>query len=124
MSGTVPIADTKAAGATVAVNIGSVNWLFTPVAKNGVATVSGGNWENQSGRIAITAGKNTWAFSARLQCAVGNTNWNEEGLLNTTIMTPGIPVFMPVTITVNGQDYGKITSGYYTAQEGNKGTLQ
>ncbi len=45
-------------------------------------------------------------------------------LINTTIMTPGIPVFMPVTITVNDQDYGKIISGYYTAREGKKGILE
>ena len=123
MSGTVPITGTKAAGATVTVSIGSVNWLFTPVAEDGIATVSGGNWENPSGKIAITAGKNKWAFSARMLCAPGNTNWNELGLLNATIMAPGIPVFMPVTINVNGQNYFKITSGYYLAQEGIKGTL-
>jgi exo-beta-1,3-glucanase (GH17 family) len=124
LTGTIPIADTKAVGADVTVNIGSNYWQFAPVAKNGTATVSGGSWENPSGRIAITAGKNKWTLSARMECAPGNTNWNEQGLLNTTIMTPGIPVFMPVTITVNGQDYNKITSGYYTAQEGKKGILE
>ncbi len=124
LTGTIPVSDTKALGATVTVNIGSVNWLFTPIAKNGVATVSGGNWENPSGRIAITAGKNKWAFSVRMECAPGNTNWNEEGLLNTTIITPGIPVFMRVTITVDGQDYDKITLGYFTAQEGKKGIMK
>ncbi|MGO8698417.1 MAG: hypothetical protein ACLQVY_11940 [Limisphaerales bacterium] len=81
LAGTIPVPDTKAPGATVTVNIGSVTWLFAPVAKSGVATVSGGNSGNPSGRIAITAGKKQWTFSARMECAPGNTNWNELGLI-------------------------------------------
>jgi hypothetical protein len=123
-TGTIPIMNTKATGANLTINIGSNSWQFAPVGKNGVASVSGGSWKNSTGKIAITTGKNTWTFSASLKCAPGNPNWNEEGILNTTIMAPGIPVFMPVTITVNGQDYFRITSGYYTAQEGKNGTMQ
>jgi exo-beta-1,3-glucanase (GH17 family) len=123
IAGTIPIEDTKAQGATITVNIGSNYWQFAPVAKNGIATASGGSWENAAGKIVITAGKNQWTFSAKLQCAPDNTVWNEQGLLNTTIMAPGIPVFMLVTITVNGQSYGRIISGYYTAQAGKTGSL-
>ena len=123
VTGTIPVADTKATGANVTVKIGSICWQFAPVGKNGVAGVSGGSWGNSVGNISITAGKNKWTFSASMKCAPGNTNWDVYGLLDTTIIAPGIPAFIPVTITVNDQGYLAITSGYYTAQSGKSGTM-
>jgi len=124
VTGTVPIAGVKASGANVTINIGSDSWQFAPVARSGVVGVTGGTWGQPSGRVAITAGKSKWAFSAKMACAPGNTNWDEVGLLNTTIMAPGIPVFVPVTIIVNGQNYARTASGYYTAQEGEAGAFE
>ena len=124
VKGELPIANTAVPGANVMVSIGSAYWQFAPAAKNGVAVVNGGNCQNPSGRLTISAGKNGWTFSAKMECASGNTNWDDDGLLNTTIPAPGIPVFMPVIITVGSQNYVQITSGYYTAKDGKNGVLK
>jgi hypothetical protein len=101
----------------------TANWDFAPAAKNGLATLNGSNVEAPGGKIVFNAGASSWTFSARLSCATGSTNWNAQGLLNTTLPSPGIPVFMPVKLTVNGQDYSKTPAGYYTAVGGKAGKM-
>ena len=124
VTGDIPLANTNATGVGVTISIGSAWWQFTLAGKNGSATVNAGNCPSPSGRILISSGKASWRLSAKMQCAAGNTNWDEKGLINATIMAPGIPIFLPISITVNNNHYMKIMAVYYTAQEGGKGLLK
>jgi exo-beta-1,3-glucanase (GH17 family) len=117
--------DAAAQGAAVTVNIGSAYWQFAPLSTNGVSTtIDGSDLENASGRLSFALGKGTGAFSASLKCAPGNTNWDGDGLLNATIMPPGIPVFMRVAINVAGQYYTNTAPCYYTALQGKRGMMK
>ena len=123
VSGTIPIVGTKPLGSYVDVSIGSMVWQFDPLSKTGAASITGANGTKQKSTVAFTYGKNAWTFSARLALAAGNADWTADGMLNESLSSPGIPVFIPVVVTVNGTDYGRLASGFYTAKKSKSGVF-
>lgn len=122
ISGTIPIENKKALGANVSIQVGSIKWTLAPI-NRGKAIVIGGDLAKSSGSITITAGQKNWTYSAILKCESDNTDWTEHGLLDETIYSPGIPIFMPVTVSVEEEPYGRIVTGFYTAKAGSIGYM-
>jgi exo-beta-1,3-glucanase (GH17 family) len=123
LGGTVPLADAAVSGSSVKVTVAGTDWQFEPLAADGKASVTGSE-DGQTGKIAVSPKKDCWKFSATLGCLPGNTNWTEYGLIDATLKAPGIPVFVPVIVTVNATNsYECTVSSYYTATAGKSGQM-
>ena len=129
VAGTIPIESgwpSQVPGAEMVIKIGETSWQFDPLADNGTAKVASGSWTNSTGSIAVKASKNgnSWSYVATLNCSSGNPDWNKYGLTNATIGDQGIPVFLPVTVSIFYDDYIRLTAGYYKSKAGVSGSIK
>jgi hypothetical protein len=124
LTASVPASDTMVPGAGVDVAIAATDWQFASLAWNGGSYTASVSRSDKAGHIRVWPSTKRWVISAVMNCAPGNANWDEYGMLDRTIRAPGIPVFVPVNVTVNGTNsYWRMISSYYTAVAGSIGRL-
>jgi exo-beta-1,3-glucanase (GH17 family) len=124
LTGTLPVANTPIFGSDVTITVAGVNWQFEPMTEKGKAGVLDAEGIGQTGKISAASVRDGWKFSAVMGCLPGNTNWIEYGFLDETLKAPGIPVFVPITVVVNGTNsYWRTVSSYYTARAGRTGRM-
>ena len=111
-------------GANTSILVGGTTWKLSPLSKVGTGTVTAGPVPGASGSITVTKNGMRWTFSARMKCNGGGSYWDDEGLINTTINAPGVPVYTWVTVIVNGTSYSQNIGRYYTATQNKLGVMK
>jgi exo-beta-1,3-glucanase (GH17 family) len=123
IAGKLPLQGGSPVGDVVQISVGSANWTFEPIAKDGSAMSSDSNMSGGYGKLSVHAGAQCWNYSARLYCNAGGTNWNAQGACDATMPSPGIPVFMPVGVFLGGSSYELNAKGAYRAKAGVSGQM-
>lgn len=108
---------------TLQIDVAGLGWTFGAFSKTGLAKASDTSGSKATGVFSMTyiARKRSWLFTASLRRSAGDPAWNDIGLLNTTIYSPGVPVFIPVSIFIDGEPYRINVARYYTASSGKSG---
>jgi hypothetical protein len=62
-----------------------------------------------------------WTFNAMLRNGSWHTPWAAYGLINATILKPGVSVTPPVILVIGDESFMAIPTRQYTSQAGKSG---
>jgi hypothetical protein len=109
-------ADFSFTGQLVTLNIGGAQTSFTMDSKgrglNGLSRFNKPSFNKKTG---------LWTFNAMLRNGSWHTPWAAYGLINATILKPGVSVTPPVILVIGDESFMAIPTRQYTSQAGKSG---
>ncbi|HXI84263.1 MAG TPA: LamG-like jellyroll fold domain-containing protein, partial [Verrucomicrobiae bacterium] len=100
----------------VTLNIGGAETSFTLDSKG--RGLSGLNRFNKPSYNKTTG---LWTFNAILRNGSWRNSWAAHGLIDASILKPGVPVTLPVNLAIDNQSFAATPSRQYTSQAGKSG---
>jgi hypothetical protein len=109
-------ADFSFTGTLVTLNIGGAQTSFTLDGKG-----RGLNGLSRFNILAYNKKSSLWTFNAMLRNGSWHTPWAAYGLVNATILKPGVSVAPPVILVIGDESFMATPSRQYTSQAGKSG---
>ena len=100
----------------VTLNIGGAETSFTLDGKG-----RGLNGLNRFNKPSYNKTTGLWTFNAILRNGSWRNSWAAHGLINASILKPGVPVTLPVVLAIDNDSFMATPSRQYTSQAGKSG---
>jgi len=103
----------------VTLNIGGAETSFTLDGKG-----RGLNGLNRFNKPSYSKTSGLWTFNAILRNGSWRNSWAAHGLINVSIVKPGVPVTLPMTLVIDGESFVATSHLQYTSRAGKLGSVR